>query len=232
MKVLHFTQFNEFCLPKEALISGAKEIGLELDLIEMDIDKEGITNLLEAPRIENLDAVLVSSYRRSKNQIQTAEDLPKLFGDYLYRYAYTNTIVLVNSDNSSQSHRPTGNFTNLHPLDPLQESEDHDTECQGWWQPVINNHPLFEGNPKVDTEALQCKSLLKKGSGYGESDVCVVAQWWDNLPMMGIRRNSGNVLVITLGFETENQNGLRVVLNALRLKTANFYDLKRETPGK
>ena len=215
MKVLHFTQFNCFSPTKEALILEAKEVGLELDLIEVDIANEDLANLLDAPLIENLDAVLVSSFRRSSDQKE--EDFQKLFGNLLYRYLYLQdqeiNIVLVNTAKSDFAYRPTGNFKILHPFDTLQGVVDDDEDFQSW-HPLIFGHPLFEG-----TKVSNRPPILQKYK-YDVVDVDVVAEWDDGLPMMGIRKHNEG-LIIALGFETGeigSKDGLRVVLNALRLK--------------
>ena len=91
----------------------------------------------------------------------------------------------------------------------------NDNNHQGW-KILIKDHLLLQGNITVTAGSDKRRAIVDITPN---AVVEVVAVWNDGVPMMGVRTDFKGIIT-TLGFqcgEVGSQDGLKVVLNALRL---------------
>lgn len=194
--ILHFSNMDIYSPTKQVLIDAAKKIGVTLNITE---DRG---NQLSENLIDDLDSILVS--------VWSSVDQNKL-GDLLNKYIERGVnIVVVLFSNSNNYTSPQGSF--IQPLQILPDDGNHKS-----WFPIITNHPLLEGNPTITAGSDKRRAILKADF---DPSVDVVAMWEDKIPMMAIRKDK-EALITSLGFQcgsVGSQDGLRVVVNALRMK--------------
>jgi hypothetical protein len=195
--ILHISNMDGYSPSKTALQGCANNIGITLNITENrgsnfnDIDTTGI------------DAILVSVWSSvDKNNL----------GNFLDENIKKGVnIVIVLFSNSNGFTIPLGSFQS--PLEVLRDDNNHQE-----YTVIMNNHPLFSGNPTINAGSDKRRAILKLVEN-GNMDVDVVAEWNDKVPMIGVRKDL-NALVTTLGFQcgsVGSQNGIRVVINALAM---------------
>ena len=132
--------------------------------------------------------------------------LGNLLADYVEK---GGNVVVVLFSCSTDYTLPKGRF------DPPFIAKKNDNNHQGW-KILIKDHLLLQGNITVTAGSDKRRAIVDITPN---AVVEVVAVWNDGVPMMGVRTDFKGIIT-TLGFqcgEVGSQDGLKVVLNALRL---------------